>query len=315
MAQEGRAAREGARSAGEIAFLIDLQSVTLQHLWPSASCGQNYGLAKKQLTGDRSAMERHKPLLPSTHNAVAEHDKPPTGRRAKTRPGLDQIIGVIAWLRRPTSAGMPVWKYILGVMFGAPLALLIFMAVVGKVLSKQEPTPETKDPHQAASEKTPEPQADIDVVAPGPWLEQLASYLRIGPRRKAPECHQETDHQHCDLSLPGLTLADVGFLHGHKGAWNVTLSPAASSDLRPSRFGQVAKMCDRPGLMGQGATFYQIVGGPLRGNFVTIQYSEKAPTGYQALIKSPEYFRHAPTKYNASWWWTCAKEAGISLEP
>ena len=255
-------------------------------------------------------MENLDPLPPRDRRTFADHDKPliwPGG--ASPSPG--RFKRAIEWLRRPTSWGMAMWKCIAVVMLGFPAMALTFVVVVSLIWSRNGAPTSGDRSHQTESDTRGARQ--LEVVSAGPWLQPLADYLHAGPRRKASECHEETYHRQCDPSFNGLALASVSFLHNHKGAWSVTLSPTDSSDFAPSRFGQVVKMCDRPGLSGFGAAYFRIVGGPLSGNFVTIQRSTEKPDGHQAIIKSTDYFRFAPSQFIGPAWAGCAMQAGVSL--
>lgn len=255
-------------------------------------------------------MDTPNPIRSNPGHSVAEHEKPQvlvtsqslaTGR-------LDRLMG---WIRRPTIARMPMWKLLLLSVLGVPATLFIFLVIYFIIFP--EPKREPISVSMPRSDWTAIPEQAVTVAPPGPWLEPLAQYLHVGPKRKASECYNETDHRQCNPSFPGLSLAGISFLNGNKDAWSVVLNVDDSSDFRPGRFGQLRQLCDRPGRMGFGATYYQVIGGPLIGNYVMIQRSAENPHGHQAFIKSPPYFRFAPSKFVAPDWERCTKDAGIPL--
>ncbi len=256
-------------------------------------------------------MDTPKPSLSNAQPSIADHEKPTVRQTMNVEQGAGRLTRAIAWLRRPTAARMPMWKFIISVAFGIPVMLLALLIIVGLMLPKPKTEQDSlPSQHTDRARNTP---IEMEVVTPGPWIEPLARYLHVGPKRKASECYDETNHRQCDPSFPGLSLTGVSFLHGHKGAWSVILDVDDSSDFRPGRFGPLVKLCERQGLKGFGAIYYQITGGPLSGAFVTIQHSAEKPNGHQAIIKSPLYFRFAPSRFIDPEWLRCAKQAGIPL--
>lgn len=234
------------------------------------------------------------PIPRNTNPQPAEHRQPPNL--------------VAPWL--PSSKKRPRWQRWLFWAFGVPLLALVNIKILVMLFSSSREPARTE-----AHENAPQPARfqPESIIGPATWVEPLASYLKAGPKSRAPECAKETNHLSCNPRVAGLDDASVGFLPGHPGAWSVLISPALGGDLKPGRFGEMQKLCDRPGLRGFGSALYRVQGGPLAGNFAMIQRTAEKPDGVQAIIKSPSYFRYAPERFNTAEWADCARAAGIQL--
>lgn len=91
-------------------------------------------------------------------------------------------------------------------------------------------------------------------------------------------------------------------IQSRRTAWSALISPEAGGDLKPERFGSAQLLGNRPGADGFGARYYRIVDGSLEDNFIAIQRSADAPDGVKAIIKNPEFMKHAPQELIAPVW-------------